>query len=189
MRRIGIGITAAAIVAFLGIGVSMAQTGPAPSNRGWSQMMMGPMAGCPMGAGHQRMMGPHMMGYDGNMMGPGMMWSGQWTQGSANIDPQLNALRSTLNIKKDQQGAWDAYASAARKDANSTVDMHSRMMGFMQGQTATAPSWLKTHRDMMRGRADSLGALASAVDGLYGKLDSKQKAIFDQYGGGMCGAW
>ncbi len=164
--------------------------------------MMGPMAGCPMGAGYQRMMGPHMMGYDNGymmgpgmmgsnqgMMGPGMMWSGQWTQGSASIDPQLNSLRSTLGIKKDQQSAWDAYVSAARTDTQSMADMHNLMMGFMQGQTATAPSWLKTHRDMMRGRADSLDALASAVDGLYGKLDAKQKAIFNQYGGGMCGAW
>lgn len=163
--------------------------------------MMGPMAGCPMGAGNQAMMGPHMMGYDhgsmmgpgmmgnGNMMGPGMMWSGQWTQGSPDIDPQINSLRSALNIKKDQEGVWDKYAAAARADSKSTVDMHTRMMTFMQGQSATAPSWLKTHRDMMRGRADSLTSLASAVDGLYVKLDAKQKAVFDQYGGGMCGAW
>lgn len=164
--------------------------------------MMGPMAGCPMGAGNQAMMGPHMMGYNGNymmgpgmmssgqgMMGPGMMWSGQWAQGSPDIDPQLKSLRSALDIKKDQQGVWDAYVAAAHADSQSMVDMHNRMMGFMQGQSTTAPSWLKTHRDMMRGRADSLDALTSKVDGLYGKLDAKQKAIFDQYGGGMCGAW
>jgi hypothetical protein len=200
MRRIGIAIVAAAAIAFAGLGVSIAQTGPT-YNRGWSQMMMGPMAGCPMGAGGQSMMGPYMMGgyggqgmmggYGGGMMGPGMMgaYGGPWSQGPASVAPQLDALRSTLAITHNQQSAWDAYAAAARADTQSMFDMHNRMIGFMQGQATSAPDWLHAHRDMMRTRADSLAALSGAVDRLYEQLDAGQKAAFDRYGGGMCGAW
>ena len=158
--------------------------------------MMGPMAGCPMGAGNQGMMGPHMMGGGhSGMMGPGMMGGGMmggyggWSQGSAGINPQLDALHSSLAIRRDQQRAWDAYAAAARGDSQSMFDMHNRMVGFMQGQTTSAPAWLRVHRDMMRARAGSLDALATAVDRLYARLDASQKATFDRYGGGMCGAW
>lgn len=199
MRRVGLAITIAAVGAFIALGVAFAQSGQSSQgyNSGWSQMMMGPMAGCPMGAGNQGMMGPHMMG-GGNWgnMGPGMMrgggmmgGSGSWSQGSASINPQLDALHSTLAIRRDQQSEWDAYAAAARGDSQSMFDMHNRMVGFMQGQTTTAPAWLRVHRDMMRARADSLDSLATAVDHLYARLDAGQKANFDRYGGGMCGAW
>lgn len=199
MRRAGVAVTIAAIGAFLVLGVACAQSGQSGqgSNRGWSHMMMGPMAGCPMGAGAQGMMGPYMMGNNGYGMGPGMMRGGgmmggsgdAWSQGSASINPQLDSLHSTLAIRRDQQSAWDAYAVAARADSQSMYDMHNRMVGFMQGQTTSAPAWLRVHRDMMRGRADSLDALARAVDDLYARLDAGQKANFDRYGGGMCGAW
>lgn len=198
MRRIGIAITAAAAIAFAALGVAIAQTGPS-YDRGWSQMMMGPMAGCPMGAGGQGMMGRYMMGPGmmGGYGGPGMMggqgmmggYDGPWSQGPASVTPQLDTLRSTLAIRREQQGAWDAYAAAARADTQSMFDMHNRMIGFMQGQTTSAPSWLRVHRDMMRARADSLDALATAVDRLYARLDADQRANFDRYGGGMCGAW
>ena len=150
--------------------------------------MMGPMAGCPMGAGHKGMMGPHMMGPQA--MGPGMMKQGMMAQGgAASVNPQLEALRTALAIKPDQQAGWDAYVVAARADAQSMSDMHTRMVGFMQGKPTAAPDWLKVHRDMMRARATSLDTLAGAVDRLYGKFDATQKATFDRYGGGMCGAW
>ncbi|OQW58903.1 MAG: hypothetical protein A4S17_11260 [Proteobacteria bacterium HN_bin10] len=159
-------------------------------------MMMGPMAGCPMGAGGQGMMGPYMMGpgmthdrmMGQGMMGRGHMMGGYWGQ-SGNIDTQLDAMRSALAIRSTQQDEWNAYAAAARADSQSMFDMHNRMMTFMGGQTTTAPSWLGVHRDMMRARADSLDALARAVDQLYAELDAQQKATFDRYGGGMCGAW
>jgi hypothetical protein len=174
MRRVGLAITTAAVGAFIALGVAFAQSGQSSQgyNNGCSQMMMGPMAGCPMGAGNQ-----------------GMMGGSAWSQGSASISPRLDALHSTLAIRRDQQSAWDAYAAAARGDSQSMFDMHNRMVGFMQGQTTTAPAWLRVHRDMMRTRADSLDALATAVDHLYARLDAGQKANFDHYGGGMCGAW
>lgn len=196
MKRIGIAVTAAAALGFVALGLASAQNGPYSYDRGWSHMMMGPMAGCPMGAGGQGMMGPYMMGpgmmQDG-MMGRGMMGQGHmmgdyWGQGGS-IDTQLDALRSTLAIRPGQQDGWNAYAAAARTDSQSMFDMHNRMMSFMGGQAATAPSWLAVHRDMMRARADSLDALARAVDRLYADLDAQQKATFDRYGGGMCGAW
>lgn len=198
MRRLALVTTVSALVAFLGLGAALAQNA-SNYDRGWSQMMMGPMAGCPMGAGYQGMMGPHMMGYGGQaMMGPGMMGRGNmmgsghmgaWNQGSAGVTPQLDALRSALAIRRDQQDEWDAYAVAARADSQSMFDMHNRMLGFMQGQATSGPDWLRVHRDMMRTRTDSLDALASAVDLLYAQLDADQKATFDRYGGGMCGAW
>ncbi|MGE0531824.1 MAG: Spy/CpxP family protein refolding chaperone [Hyphomonadaceae bacterium] len=195
MRRVGIAATVAAGVAFVALGAAFAQTGGA-YERGWSQMMMGPMAGCPMGAGGQGMMGPHMMGpgmmQDG-MMGSGMMGNGHmmgnWNSSNAGVDPQLDALRSALALTPAQQDEWNAYAAAARQDAQAMADMHGRMIGFMQGARTTAPDWLGAHRDMMRARADSLDTLARAVDRLYDQLDAAQKATFDRYGGGMCGAW
>ena len=119
------------------------------------------------------------------MMKQGMMAQG----GPASINPQLEALRTALAIKPDHQAEWDAYAAAARADSQSMSDMRARMMGFMQGKATSAPDWLKVHRDMMRARASSLDTLAGAVDRLYGNLDATQKAAFDRYGGGMCGAW
>ena len=196
MKRVAIAVTAAAAVAFAALGGAAAQNGNA-YNQGWSQMMMGPMAGCPMGAGYQGMMGPYMMGYGGQgMMGPGMMrggmmggYGGAWSQGSVSINPQLDALHATLAIRRDQQSVWDGYVVAARADAQAMFDMHNRMIAFMQGARTSAPDWLRAHRDMMRARADSLDGLARAVDHLYGQLDATQKATFDRYGGGMCGAW
>ncbi|GIK49922.1 MAG: hypothetical protein BroJett013_26190 [Alphaproteobacteria bacterium] len=204
MKRIGIAVTAAAALGFVALGVASAQNAPHADERGWSHMMMGPMAGCPMGAGGQGMVGPYMMGPgmmgDGRMgmmqgpmmgqgaMGGGHMMGGYWGR-SGSIDTQLDALRSALAIRSGQQSEWNAYVAAARADAQSMLDMHNRMMTFMGGQTATAPSWLAVHRDMMRSRADSLETLARAVDRLYAELDTQQKATFDRYGGGMCGAW
>lgn len=200
MKRVGIAVTAAALAGFLGLGGALAQQ-TQTYDRGWSHMMMGPMAGCPMGAGQQGMMGPYMMGpgmMGDHMMGPGMMgdghmmgWGhmGQWNQGSASTAPQLDSLRSALAIRRDQQDEWDAYVAAASADSQSMFDMHNRMMGFMQNQATTAPDWLGVHREMMRTRADSLDALAGATERLYRELDAGQKATFDRYGGGMCGQW
>jgi hypothetical protein len=63
------------------------------------------------------------------------------------------------------------------------------MTAFMQSGSRKAPDWLATHRSMMRTRTDSLDALSSAVDTLYGKLDDAQKSTFDKTGGGLCGPW
>lgn len=196
MKPVGVAAALFGVGALILLGFAIS---PWPSHAygRWSQMMMGPMAGCPMGARAQGMMGPHMMGRDGRamfdwgrqrgMMGPGhMMW---WNQNAASISPRIESLHSVLAIRQDQQAAWDAYAAAARSDSQTMLSMHDRMVDFMQRQTTTAPDWLIAHRDMMRVRADSLDALAGAVDRLYAQLDAEQKAAFDRYGGGMCGAW
>lgn len=193
MKRAGVVVTITAIVALAALGVACAQNAPSTYDRGWSHMMMGPMAGCPMGAADQSLMGSHVRGRQG-MMGSGMMGQGAghmgWQrQGGADIGPQVTRLRETLGIRAEQQSAWDAYAAAATADSRSMFDMRNRMMGFMQGQATSGPDWLRVHRDMMRARADSLDVLAGAVDRLYGALDAPQKATFDRYGGGMCGAW
>jgi hypothetical protein len=183
MQRASLVFTAAA-GAFLVLGAAFAQAGSPQDNRGGTQMMMGPMAGCPMGAGQPGMMAGHMMG-SGHMgsghMGPGGKWS-------ADVGPQLDALRSTLAIKPAQKQAWDNYAAAARADAQSMSAMHERMMGFMKGQPTSSLDWLRVHRDMMRARADSLDALTVAAERLYGQLDATQKSGFDNSGGGLCGA-
>jgi hypothetical protein len=155
-------------------------------------MMMGPMAGCPMGAGAPGMTGRYMMGP--GMMGPGMM-TGMGTMGSTggsqagSVDAQLEALHAELAVTTDQEDAWRAYAEAARADAQVMVDMHGRMTAFMQGGSTAATDWAQVHADMMRARADSLEALTGAVEALYAELDDSQKATFDRTGGGLCGAW
>lgn len=194
-NRMGPAMALVAAGALVVLGATFAQSGvPYDNPNGWSQMMMGPMAGCPMGAGNHGLMGPYMMGPQ--MMGPGMMHQGMmgpghmgWGQWPADIAPQIDAMRSALAIRPAQQDAWAAYAAAARADTQSMTDMHGRMVAFMQGKTTSALDWLHVHRDMMRARANSLDALTGAAERLYGQLDATQKASFDRYGGGMCGAW
>lgn len=196
MRRVGIAVTVAALAGFLALGGALAQQTQS-YDRGWSQMMMGPMAGCPMGAGEQGMMGPHMMGpgmMGDRMMGPGMMGgrmmgSGHMMGNAGDAGAPLDQLRAALAIRRNQERAWNAYAEAARADGQSMGAMHDRMAQFMNRQTATAPDWLGAHRDMMRARLESLDHLHDAVTRLYGELDMDQRATFDRYGGGMCGAW
>ena len=194
-QRFGTAIALVAVGALVVLGATFAQSGaPYDNQRGWSQMMMGPMAGCPLGAGNHGLMGPYMMGPQ--MMGPGMMHQGMmgpghmgWGQWPADIAPQIDAMHAALAIRPAQKDAWAAYAAAARADAQSMTDMHGRMVGFMQQRTTSALDWLHAHRDMMRARANSLDALTSAAEHLYGQLDATQKASFDRDGGGMCGAW
>jgi hypothetical protein len=143
-----------------------------------------------MGAAGQGMMGPFMMGPD--MMQGGMM-SGRmmdyWDSQEIAVDPQLEALRSSLAIQPTQEDAWKTYVATARADAQTMSDMHTRMVTFMRGGRGAAPDWLNVHRDMMKARLESLDSLSAAVAGLYAQLDASQRATFDRYGGGMCGAW
>lgn len=185
MKRAGIAVTIATMGALVACGAALAQTASSNADRGWTHMMMGPMAGCPMGAGNQEMLGPYMMGQD--MVGRGH--TGQWNQGAADIGPQLTRLHHTLRIRREQQDEWNAYASAAISDSQTMFEMHKRMLGFMQSQATSGPEWLRVHRDMMRARSNSLDTLAGTLERFYGELDTSQRATFDRYGGGMCGGW
>jgi hypothetical protein len=129
-------------------------------------------------------------------MGPGMMSgrammgrSGQLDESPADIDARLALLHDALAVTPAQEDAWSAYATAARADAQTMTSMHASMVGFMRSQATTAPDWLDIHRNMMRARVDALDTLAEAVDAFYAELSESQQATFDQYGGGLCGAW
>jgi hypothetical protein len=185
----------ATVVAAMGalLVASGAAAQPEPSagdgESGWSWMMSGPMAACPMGASATSLRGRFMMG-PGMMGGPEMMMGDVRGWNADSVDAQLDDLNSELAITPDQEDAWNAYAAAARADAQVTASMRATMASFMEhAATTTAPAWLDAHRTMMRTRADSLDALATAADALYAALDDLQKTTFDRVGGGLCGAW
>jgi hypothetical protein len=177
-------LAAAGVLALVGGAAAQAPSTDAPTG---SQMMMGPMAGCPMGSGPHGVMGGHTTG-PGMMRSPSTGHMGDRLDAAA-VDAQLTKLHDELGIRADQEELWTAYAAAARADAQSMASMHASVTSFMQRQSRTAPDWLGVHRDMMQARADSLSSLAGAVDALYAVLDSDQRATFDRTGGGMCGAW
>ena len=149
---------------------------------GWGYMM-GPNGMMGYGPGYG-MMGPNgMMGY-GNM-GPGMMgWNGQGasmcTMMTAHIDGRLAYLKTELKITDAQESLWDAYANAARDNAQAMTARCTTMMSQGGSKTLALPDRLDQHEQFMAAQLDSLRTMNKALKPLYAALSDSQKQVANQ---------
>lgn len=107
--------------------------------------------------------------------------------GFAHFDPaaraqkHLDRLGKNLNLKPEQQGAWQAYAAAMTQLAKERgQEMDGRRQSLRQGGAdIPSPDRLDKLAEQMRKGADSLARLAGETRTFYAQLSTEQKTIFD----------
>jgi LTXXQ motif family protein len=120
-----------------------------------------------MGGRNGPMMGGAMRDADCPMMG--MMAMGQENR----IDQRLAALKAQIAIKPEQDTAWNAYASAAKKNAEGMQATHKSMMSGMQAKTPLER--IDAHITAVEARGTLLKAMKPAMAALYEALSAEQK--------------
>ena len=134
-------------------------------------------AACPgMGPGYGR--GPGGAGYG---RGPGYGPGGNAAPG-AFVENRLAGLKSELKITAAQEGAWNAYADEAKKQAEAMVKLHETMRG---STVATLPERLELRNQMWKARDARHEAMATKTKDLYAALTPEQKSIADRRLGGF----
>lgn len=150
------------------------QSGPQDQSSGWN--MMGPNG--MMGNGG---MGPWMMA--GN--GPSARMCAMM---AAHIDGRLAYLKTELKITDAQTPLWNAYADAAKENAQG---MAARCMAMMTpgGSTAlTLPDRLDLHEQFMAAQLETMRTMNKALKPLYATLSDSQKQTANQFFWGPMGA-
>lgn len=148
---------------------------PAPQDQGSAQ-------------GYGYMTGPRMMGPSGMMgnrgMGPWMMGSGQGsymcTMMTSHIEGRLAYLKTELKITAAQDLLWNAYARAARGNAQAMAT-HCTAMMRQRGATGISLSdRLDQHEQFMAAQLDAMRTMNKALKPLYAALSGSQKQIANQ---------
>jgi Spy/CpxP family protein refolding chaperone len=127
-------------------------------------------------------MGP--MG-NGPMGGPGGQMG---RQASMKFDPaaraeqRLDMFKGQLNLTKDQEPLWQAFAEKAKAEAG-------KGMQTMRAQPAdeklTAPERMAKMQAMMQGRLTAMTSINESFNRLYAVLTPEQKATADQHAARM----
>jgi hypothetical protein len=174
-----------------GVATKTAQANQMP---GGGAMGPGTMGQEGMGRGN---IGPGIMGQGG--IGPGMMQGGMMQMMTANCpmmgnmmgggdmpaftDGRVAFLKAELGITDAQNGAWDAYAAALKKNL---MGMHGMRETMITAMSATDPTKrLDAHLTAMESRVASLTEVKPALAKLYGVLTDVQKKKADQILTGM----
>ena len=118
------------------------------------------------------------MGMHGGMgMGP-MSGHGGYGNPAAMAEGRLAYLKTELKIASNQEAAWNAFATNARKQADGMQALREKMQ---ENKGTTAPERLALHADAMKQRAATMDAVAAGLKDLYAALTTEQKAILDQH--------
>ncbi len=144
-------------------------------------MMGDGMPGMTRGGGMMRRM-MHGMRHHGRMMermGYCLMGGGSaaYTQG------RLAFIKAGLAITSEQKGAWEAYASAVKKNFDAIEGVHDAMMKVTQ--TASPAGRLDAHIAALEATAATLKELKPALAALYDALSDEQKKKADKLLTGM----
>jgi hypothetical protein len=173
---------AIAAVVLLAHAASAQNAGPPQDGAGgWG----GPGMMSPYGPGYGRM-GPGMMGQGGaGYGGPWMM--GGWGQGgspcaamTSHIEGRLAYLKTEIKITASQEQLWDAYASAARANAQTMASNCTAMWGQGGQEKLSLPERLDRHETFMAAHLDALRAMTKALKPLYAALSESQKKSADE---------
>lgn len=133
-----------------------------------------------MGMGRMGMPGRGMMGMaDCPMMG--MMMGG--TEMPAFGEGRIAFLKAELAITASQQGPWDTYAAALKKNFATMQGMRQGMMTALEGKTPVER--LEAHVAAMEARLAALKEIKPALTALYAALTEEQKRKADQILTGM----
>ena len=101
----------------------------------------------------------------------------------ARTQHNLDGLASKLNLKQDQQAAWQVYsdgAMARAKERTARMEQHRSHKGELRADADTATR-LDKMSQAMRDRADQLQKVAQDTRAFEGVLSPEQKTIFDLY--------
>ena len=166
MKEIRRMAAAAAIVISAGlIGTAMAQD--QPSQGWWPGWMMSGQRGM-MGPGS---MGPWMMGGSPQAMCKAM---------ASHIEGRLAYIKAELKITEAQGSLWNAYATAARDNANRMATHCTTMMSERGASTVSLPDRLDQHEQFMAAQLDVVRAMNKTLKPLYESLNDGQKKAADQ---------
>jgi LTXXQ motif family protein len=169
-----------AVAAMTGMGYAQ-QSGPQDQSDGWN-------------GGY--MMGSGMMGSNG-MMGHGGM--GSWMMGgngpsarmcgmmTAHIDGRLAYLKTELKITDAQTSLWNAYAEAARDNAQGMSARCTAMMTTTGAAGLSLPDRLDQHEQFMAAQLESIRTMNKALKPLFAGLSDSQKQTANQFFGGPMG--
>jgi hypothetical protein len=169
--------------AALALAIAAAVVGPAVAQDQPTQQ--GTLSGStwgPRGMMGYGMMGPGMMGP--GMMGPGMMGGGGSAEAmcsamASHIEGRLGYIKAELKVTDTQEQLWNAYAAAARDNANTMIARCTTMMGKRSSQ-ASLPDRLDQHEQLMAAQLDAVRAMNKALRPLYAALSDSQKKTADQ---------
>lgn len=109
---------------------------------------------------------------------------------AAFVEGRMNQLKAALDIKPEQQAAWDAFVGKAKERASTTLAMRNAMH---TATPQTAEEHLALRANFAKQRAANMEGMSAALKDLYAVLTPNQKAIADQqfaHGGrGMAGGY
>jgi hypothetical protein len=175
MKSIKVLAAATAMFAMAGLMTSADAQQQAPQDQGGAQ-------------GYGYMMGPWMMGPNGMMgnrgMDPWMMGNGQGsymcTMMTSHIEGRLAYLKTELKITDAQDSLWNAYASAARGNAQAMTTHCRAMMGQRGATGISLPDRLDQHEQFMAAQLDAMRTMNKALKPLYAALSDSQKQSANQ---------
>lgn len=183
MKSMKVFAAAVALFAVAGLMTSADAQQPGPQDQSGDQ-------------GYGYMMGPWMMGPNGMMgnqgMGrPWMMGNGQGaymcTMMTSHIEGRLAYLKTELKITGAQDSLWNAYASAARGNAQAMATHCTAMMGQRGATGISLPDRLDQHEQFMAAQLDAIRTMNNALKPLYAALSDSQKQTADQFPWGPMG--
>jgi LTXXQ motif family protein len=128
------------------------------------------------GQGYGYMMGPWMMGPGGmtgnGTLGPWMMGPNGWnyqgasmcTMMAGHIEGRLAYFKTELKVTDAQASLWDAYASAARNNAQAMTAHCTAMMSRVGSTGLSLPDRLDLHEQFMEAQLDALRAMNKALN-------------------------
>ncbi len=155
---------AAAVLALGAGGLVFAQAGTGPYGR---------MGG---GPGMHQGMGMHGSGQAAGMRG-GMRGMGQ----PGDAATRLAAVKTELKISAEQEGAWQAYETVVRQQAEARLALRTAMQARLQDPAAAASFDHAAQREaMLKLRDSDRAARDTARQALYAVLSPEQKALADQ---------
>lgn len=133
------------------------------------------------------MMGGDCMMLD--MMGQGRMQHGRMHHAdrmSAMAEGRLAYLKAELEITKDQDAVWEAYAEAVNDRASTMQGMHQSMAAMMDDGSAL--DRMEARITGMEAMLEAMKAVKPATEALYALLSKEQKEKADELIGLGCGA-
>ena len=168
MKIVAAAVAMLAITSFTGIAEAQQSASPQDQSSGWNggswmrRWMMG-----------NRGVGPSMMGWNDH-------GSYLCTMMTGHIEGRLAYLKTELGINDAQASLWDAYASAARENAQTMVAHCNAMVGQAGAAGSNLPDRLDQHEQLMAAQLEALRTMDKALKPLYAAFSDTQKKTADQ---------
>jgi len=175
MRSLSKSTVAALALAAAMVSTAVGQDQPTQqgASSGWTWGPRGIMGG---------FMAPGMMGFGG--MSPWMMGGTGSAEAmcsamGSHIEGRLAYVKAELKVTDAQEPLWNAYAVAARDNAQTIVARCTTMMGKRDSEVSL-PDRLDQNEQLMAAQLEAVRAMDKALKPLYSALSNGQKKTADQ---------